>query len=70
MSELISDWPSMICWWTWPRFRVATGEPFTETVVLSWEARKRNVSPFRRVFSGTVTKLRPQVSVGGICSTM
>ena len=59
----------MICWCTWPRLRVATGAPLTWTSVPSCEATKRNVSPPVRVFSGTVPNVRPQVLVGGICST-
>ena len=52
-----------------PRFSVATGAPFTFTVVPLTDARKRNVSPPERVASGTVTKLFPHVSVEGGCST-
>ena len=70
LFEVIVEFPSMICWCTWPRFRVATDAPLTWTSVPSCEARNRNVSPPLLVFSGTVPNVRPQVCVGGICSTM
>jgi hypothetical protein len=52
-----------------PLFKVATGAPLTETFVPLFDARRRNVSPFVLVLSGTVTKFFPQAVVGGNCST-
>ncbi len=64
------DAPVRIVSNTWPRLIVATGLPLTLMVVLFWEARNRNVSPFRRVASGSVTNVLPHVETGGISSSM